>query len=288
MKYTPFGELQQYQQGTSGQRIVRTNTYDDATRWLKKSYTDRDAPDGAEPSLSAVDYSHDLAGNVTKISDLQDATTRDTQCFRHDYLQRMTDAWTTSGEACSGPTGASGPQPYWKSYAYDKSGSRLSETDHLAEGGPHTRKYEYPDDKSKHPHALTEVSAKAGQTAPDTYEYDATGNTTRRNADGIDQKLEWDAEGNLTKVTENGRVTEYVYDAEGERLLRKTPEGTTLYLGGTEVLLEQTTQKLSGTRYYHHGENAVAQRDSEGDVQFLAADHHGTAFLAIGAIGRWE
>lgn len=69
--------------------------------------------------------------------------------------------------------------------------------------------------------------------------------------------------------------TTYVYDADGNRLLRKEPGATTLYLGSTELRLDTSTGQVDGTRYYTHGGGIVAIRTITG-LNWLAADHHGT------------
>ncbi|MFF4168279.1 hypothetical protein [Streptomyces sp. NPDC001741] len=86
--------------------------------------------------------------------------------------------------------------------------------------------------------------------------------------------------------------TSYVYDADGELLIRRASgDGeTVLYLGATEVHLavKSTTKTLSGRRYYTAAGQAIAVRTATTGVagtklNFLAADHHGTASLSIDA-----
>jgi RHS repeat-associated protein len=99
---------------------------------------------------------------------------------------------------------------------------------------------------------------------------------------GSAQTLEWDAEGRLAKVTEAGRTTTHVYDANGSRLLRRDPDGTTLYLGPMELRLDKASGQVAGTRYYSHGGAPVAVRSAQG-VTWVATDHHGTNQLAVNA-----
>ncbi|MFD4247283.1 hypothetical protein ACFWP3_37700 [Streptomyces sp. NPDC058525] len=231
-RYTPFGEIMQYMQGAKGKRMIHTTYLDDSTRRVTKSFANREV---APFELSEVDYTYDPADNITSLSELREKTTRDTQCFRYDYLRRMTEGWTAKESCSSGPSAATvgGVTPYWHSYTFDPTDNRTSETKHDVGSGESRRTYTYPAAKGNQPHALSGVdSVEPTGTRKDSYAYDATGNTTIRKIGNSEQKLEWDTEGQLTKVTEGTKVTEYVYDAEGNRLLRKDPSGTTLYLVG--------------------------------------------------------
>ncbi|MFD3761065.1 RHS repeat-associated core domain-containing protein [Streptomyces sp. NPDC058622] len=283
-RYTPFGELTQYMQGVKGKRMIHTAYLDDSTRRVTKSFADREV---APFELSEADYTYDPAGNITSISELREKTTRDTQCFRYDYLRRMTEGWTAKESCVSGPSAATvgGVTPYWHSYTFDPTGNRTSETKHDVGSGETRRTYTYPAAKGNQPHALSGVdSIEPTGTRKDSYAYDATGNTTVRKIGNSEQKLEWDTEGQLTKVTEGTKVTEYVYDAEGNRLLRKDPSGTTLYLGGTEISLG-TDGKTKATRSYAFGASTVAVRSSNGSLSYLSADHHNTANISVDAAG---
>ncbi|MEU0157045.1 polymorphic toxin-type HINT domain-containing protein, partial [Micromonospora fulviviridis] len=116
-------------------------------------------------------------------------------------------------------------------------------------------------------------------TRTDTYDYDNAGNTITRTVNGNTQTLTWDAEGHLATTTGNSQDTSYVYDPAGNRLIRHDPDGTTLYLGATELRLTNTGQ-IDGTRYYQHGDSTVAVRAITG-LTWLVADHHSTNQLAI-------
>ncbi|GLH97519.1 RHS repeat-associated core domain-containing protein [Phytohabitans aurantiacus] len=265
--YTPYGEPSQYTlQATAGKQLVQTFTYDDATRKLSRAIVDRSV---APTRLADVTYGYDPSGNVTKIADGADV-----QCFTYDYLKRLSSAWTATNQCATGPSASvlGGPAPYWQAWTYDKTGNRLTETDHKANV---TSSYTYPAAGGIRPHALTSVTTN-GQTS--SYEYDATGNTTSRPG----QSLTWDVEGRLATVTENGKTSEYLYDAEGSRLIRREADTVTLYLGGTELELTKATNAVAATRFYQLGSvNAV--RSSGGGLSFEAQDRLGTAQLSVDA-----
>ncbi|WP_148086376.1 RHS repeat-associated core domain-containing protein [Micromonospora sp. HM5-17] len=278
--YSKLGEEIRHVYSTGGKSVVRTYEYEDGTRRLKRVITERD---GTPQRVSDVSYDYDPAGNILRISDAPPEQAADTQCFQYDHLRRMTEAWTPRDGNCAATRSVAalgGPAPYWYSYSYDKVGNRTKEVRH-ALGGDTTRTYTTPAAGTAQPHTLTSVSTSGPDgTRTDTYAYDASGNTIKRVVNGVTQELEWTVEGHLAKVTEGTKVTSYVYDADGERLIRRAPDSTTLYLGGTELTLKNG--QVSGLRYYSHGGDVVAVRTPAG-VRFLFSDHHGTDELSIDA-----
>jgi YD repeat-containing protein len=229
-----------------------------------------------------LNYSHDDAGNITSIADTTPGQTPDTQCFRYDHLQRLTETWTPTTACAQDPDTAAlgGPAPYWHSYQYDKSGNRLTETQH-ASSGDTTSTYTYPQPGQAQPHTLTQVSttSPAGNRT-NTYGYDQAGNTTTRTHAGEGETLRWDPEGRLASVTKAGETTSFIYDTSGARLLRKDPAGTTLYLGKQEIRLDTATGAKTATRYYTHGGSTVAVRQGAA-LSWMANDYQGSAQISI-------
>ncbi|MEQ4305106.1 RHS repeat-associated core domain-containing protein [Plantactinospora sp. B6F1] len=280
--YTELGELRALSLGAAPVQVTREFGYETDTRRQASAVT-RTKAGGTETTVSSVGYSYDASGNVTRIADTAVA---DTQCFRSDYLRRLTEAWTpASGDCGTPPSVASlgGPALYWHSYRYDNVGNRTSETFRSA-GGDTVRSYTYPAAGSPQPHTVRSVTTTGpGGSRTDTYAHDADGNTTVRTVDGVAQQLTWDVQGQLGSVTENGKAdTSYLYDADGARLIRRDPGGTTVYLGDTELRLAAGATTVTGTRYYAFGERAVAVRTT-GKLTWLVPDHHGTGQLAIDA-----
>ncbi|MDQ0908728.1 RHS repeat-associated protein [Streptomyces canus] len=306
-RYSNYGEVLQLTLGTAStdKYTWLTNTYEEGTRRLERARIDREivkTPD------ADVTYGYDLAGNIKKIADAPEGRTADVQCFTYDYLRRLTDAWTQTATGCAASAGEAtigGPAPYWHSYAYDSAGNRTAETRHATgttgtAAATQTATY-IPNGTGKpHAHAVksaevrTTTSAKE-VTAAQSYEYDETGNTTRRTkaatdlAPAVDQKLDWDDEGHLTAVTpyasgqlDEANGTSFVYDADGNRLLRKEKGAVTLYLGAQEIRLDTAKNTLSGTRYYSHGGQQIALRTTAG-VTWLVGGVNGTSEIAIKA-----
>ncbi|MEW2070526.1 RHS repeat-associated core domain-containing protein [Streptomyces sp. NPDC007346] len=291
--YSLTGKPLQYElsAGTGGKKTWATNTYEWGTQRLATSRVEREEVPGVDQHNT---YRYDEVGNVLGVSDVsRDGT--DTQCFAYDHLRQLTEAWAQGARSCAtapaaGPLG--GVAPYHRSYTYDKTGNRLTETLHDT-GGDRSkdteRTYTYPEAGRPQPHTLTSVteSGPAGTTTG-AYGYDETGNTTTRPAGGATQTMSWDAEGRLAQVTESGtggtaRTTDYLYDSEGERLIKRTGGETTLYLGHTEITLTEGAAKGKATRYVPLGGGHQAVVGDDGSVTFTLADHLGTGQLAIGA-----
>jgi len=276
--YTRYGEVQRVHLGEGAQRAWLSYYYDDNTRQLNRKIVDAEV---SKPMQADLRYTRDPSGNITSISDVPQDQPGDVQCFQYDYLRRLTEAWTPQSD-CSAErsaTALSGPAPYWQSFSYDKSGNRLTETQHAA-GGDTTRNYQYPAADADRPHSLTSVSTGA---RTDTYGYDAAGNTTSRKVGDRDDKLTWDLEGRLAEVTDKaGRKTGFVYDTSGNRIIRRDQAAVKLTLPGQELKLDKATGTVKATRYYAHAGTTVAVRTGNG-LNWLAGDHQGTAQISIDA-----
>ncbi|MFE9256304.1 RHS repeat domain-containing protein [Streptomyces sp. NPDC006879] len=288
--YDPFGRVQRTEYNDKARRLYRSWSYDEHTGELLRTTTDRTL---APQRVDDTRYSFDRAGNVDRIvtETGQDETKqKDTQCFVTDALQRLTQAWTSTDGCEASPTKSNvgGPGPYWLSYSFDALGNRTKEIRHDTSGDTAkdvVRTYHYAKSGGSGPTALTSVTTHQGGTASvtDTFDYDASGNTVSRKSGGRDQTLSWDSENQLASVTEFGAAaSSYTYDGDGGRLLRKDGQGTTLYLPGGNELLLRADGKTAGTRYYEFEGDTVAARTG-GQLQFLFADHHGTANTAIDA-----
>ncbi|MEV5831528.1 RHS repeat-associated core domain-containing protein [Spirillospora sp. NPDC052242] len=285
-QYTPTHKPAFIELGAEGKRIWQTYAYEYGTQRLQTARVSRQNLGYARNAV----YHYTDSGNITSITD---TTTDgvDNQCFTYDHLQRLTQAWTQTTNTCATePTDAviGGPAPYWHTFAYDKAGNRTNETRHGIGGETDTvRTYTYAQPGNGN---RLETVAHTGPTGVRTtgYGYDATGNTTSiTTAEGptnSTQTFDWNTEGELAKVTENGNDVTYIYDADGNRLIRKDPTGTTLYLpDGTELHAPAGSTTATGTRYYTFAGQTVAMRTSDGTVTYMTGDHQGTAQLAIDA-----
>jgi RHS repeat-associated protein len=252
-----------------GDRVLRGYAYDESTSRLTGSSTT------LETGEVAVDltFGYDPAGNVVSSTE---AASGDTQCFRNDALQRLVEAWTPTNGCASGPSLAAlgGPAPYWHSYGSDTVGNRTREV-RRATSGDVVRDFAYPAAGGVGPHRLRSVTSGSNV---DSYGYDPAGNMVTRPG----QALSWNSENRLSKVDKGGELTTFEYDADGERLIRRDPTGSTLYLGDTELRLNTATDTLTATRYYTAGGTTVAVRTESG-LSWLVDDHAGTAIGAVDA-----
>ncbi len=283
--YNKIGQLTQRTLGAFGKRVAITSTFDEPTR----RRTGTNVVPELQPEAAKWGYGYDNAGNITKLTEAPAGQPADTQCFAYDYLRQLTEAWTPGSGNCTTPAsvaGLGGPAPYWHSWTHNAIGNRLTEVRHAA-GGNTTYTYSYPNSgpSSVRPHALTQVQMSApGSTWTHGYGYDNAGNTkTRLSNAGNQQTLTFDREGHLTSLTEAGQSNSYVYDAAGNRLIRRDPSGTTLYLpNGTEVRVAAGTSTATATRYYRHQGTSIAVRTAAG-LSWIVGDHHGTAELSLNA-----
>jgi RHS repeat-associated protein len=272
--HNKLGALTQRVLGNFGRRTAVTYTIDEPTGRLTEAVTTPET----KPEAAHYGYSYDAAGNLTRVSDAPAGGGQaDVQCYRYDNLRRLTTAWTPgSGNCATNPSAGAlgGPAPYYRTWTYDRTGNRLSETVNTT-GGSTTRNFTHPAAGAAHPHAVQSTSTG------DSYGYDEAGNMTTRTRAGTTQTLTWDAEGHLSSVAQPGRTTEYTYDADGGRLLRRDSSGTTLYLpDGSELFKPASGGAAVGTRYYQHEGVAIAVRKA-GSLTWIVGDHHNTAETQI-------
>ncbi|WP_147455060.1 polymorphic toxin-type HINT domain-containing protein [Saccharothrix australiensis] len=285
--YSSFGEMLQMVHGknehNAEKNVAVTNLYEIGTRRLQRTIVDRETDTDFE--LSDRTYGYDAAGNILKISDRPENRPADVQCFAYDHLRRMNHAWTPALGSCLPARTVNtlgGAAPYWHSWTFDKTGNRLTETQHTTAGDT-VRTTAYPAAGAAQPHtALSVTTAGPNGTSLDTFGYDPTGRTTSRRIGGDEQRLEYDAEGRVSKVTNaDGKESTYLYDADGGRLISREPSATTLHVFGQEIRLDKGTSTPSWTRRYSHGGQVVAVRNSISGLKWLAGDHQGTSQFSI-------
>ncbi|MFE3578269.1 ricin-type beta-trefoil lectin domain protein [Streptomyces vinaceus] len=209
--YSPFGQIQRTTSGSAPNRVWTTNRYNPSTGQLDRSTSDRET--GGPNRISEVSYKYDVAGNITSVADTRGNGTTDRECYAYNPMGQLTNAWT--GKTCAGPTlsdiETSPPDGdgFWQEYGFDSIGNRTKLIDHdLADKSNDdetTYKYERPQ-----PHFLTKVektTRKPGGSTVNsisTYDYDLSGNTTKRTIGGDTQTLNWDPRNKLTSASSPG------------------------------------------------------------------------------------
>ncbi|MDX3314913.1 RHS repeat-associated core domain-containing protein [Streptomyces sp. ME08-AFT2] len=292
--YSSLGQPQQLTLGVSAAAVAKkaylNNEFEAGTDRITRSYLTTQTTPYKPQDLS---YSYDQAGNVIKVSDTPalDATSKtDSQCFTYDGHRRLTEAWTPATDDCTSKT-LGGAAPYRSAYTYNHAGLRTTETQTTVGGTSSTTNYCY-NDASRH-QILTATAGASCTGAAAEYEYDKTGNTTKRPGTDGSQALTWNAEARLHGTTEGSTKTDYLYDADGSLLVRRAiGDGeSVLYLGATEIHHKVTgsTSKTWATRHYGLVGGAGAVRSNESGTQqvsFLMGNHHGTSGLALDATSQ--
>ncbi|MCP2337527.1 RHS repeat-associated core domain-containing protein [Actinomadura rupiterrae] len=277
-RYSYNGKPEQVELSTGGKHTWITNTYETGTQRLLTSMTERENIAGLDRH-AAYDY-HD-SGTLKSINDTSRAGI-DNQCFSYDPLGRLTAAWAQDAATCASDAASAtigGPAPYKQTFAYDATGNRTDET--YADPTTYfTRTYKTPTVG----HQVTDVTQTGSNAGTSSYGYDNAGHITSRITGGKTENLTWDNDGTLAKISDVGSGdTTFVYDTSGNRLLQKDPTGASLYLPGMELHQAAGAATATGTRYYGFGGATVAQRTSDGKVQFLASDNQGTNQIQIDA-----
>jgi RHS repeat-associated protein len=280
--YSSYGEIGavHLRDGDTGPKVDITRTYETDTRRLKQIWTSRQS---APTGVGDVNYTYDPVGNLQKASD---TVSGDNQCFSFDHQRRLTEAWTPAGGDCdtAPAVGAlGGPARYWHSYEYDAAGNRKRMVERGTPAGDRTVTY----DVQGGSHRLLRTSTSDnGGTRTVSYGHDATGNLASRPAPGGgSQTLKWDVEGRLATSRDATGETTMLYAGDGQRLVRRDPAGTTLYLPGQEV--RATAAGARTVRYYSHAGQTVATRSGTA-LTWLAADRHGTAQFSVAAAAQQQ
>jgi len=281
--YTAYGEPIRYTLGINSLTASLAYGYDSHTRALTQAIL---SSQQAFPQIDALNYTRDLVGNITKIVNVQgdpnnDAPTR-TQCFTYDALNRLTQAWTATNDCTTAPSTATvgGVTPYWTTWDIDKIGLRRSQTRHAVGGGQNTTTtYTYPASGADavRPHALSSTTTTGPTgTSSTSYGYNAVGDVTTRELPTGDQTLTWNENNQVATITTPTSATAYTYDADGNQLIRSDPDTTTLYLPGQDIVRDNTSGIVTGTRYYTHNGTTVAMRIAGNNPRYLQTDQHGT------------
>ncbi|MFJ9936681.1 polymorphic toxin-type HINT domain-containing protein [Streptomyces virginiae] len=239
--HDPYGRAIRTTVGETGMQVVSTVDYDQATGRPVRSTLDKQT--GTRASVDVLDFTYNRVGQLTSISNTQDGAARDLQCFTHDYLGRLTQAWTDTGTTTTAPqpsvrgiggcanstapavdgTGkpsVGGPAPYWQQYEYDKIGNRTKLVKKDVTGnaakdttvtqtfgaGPNTPST---DPKTGGgtggPHALMKsTETSTAGTKVTSYTYDAGGNTASITSTPGTKTLTWNDQGKLDKITGTG------------------------------------------------------------------------------------
>ncbi len=299
VNYDPLGQVLSTTFGAYGTQLVQDYSYDAGSGRLLQSITNLQTASAAADTTS---YTYDQSGNITSVSDAQNAGGTQTQCYTYNDLDQLTAAWTDTGgtQTAPGPSvsgiggcdnaspsaaNIGGPAPYWETYTYDLLGDRTSETtyntslpasqDTLANAT--TQEIEYPGGNlSNTPSSNAPATA---QSQPDS----AAGIVTTSPAGSATTTPAYNANGQLTSqdVTKTTGSTppagppglsKVTYTPQGQVASVTTSAGTTSYTydGNGNLLLQ--SDPSSTTLYADSGaEEVTLQGSSLTGLRYLAA-----------------
>ncbi|WP_330272710.1 type IV secretion protein Rhs [Lentzea sp. NBC_00516] len=279
--YGPFGEPLKYVLGANTAASDLTFSYDAHTRRLVQSKL---SGGQAPPLIDETNYSYDHAGNLLKQVNNQGTAGTRTQCFTYDALQRLTQARTSTDSCTAEPaqTNLGSLAPYWQSWTFDPTGLRKTQVNHATVAGQQdkTTAYNYPAAGAARPHSLTSTSDNT------SYTYDASGNTKTKTLPSGQQTFDWDYSNRLKSVTTQEGATSYAYDADGNQLIRRDPDKSTLFLPMQELVRNNQSGNVTGTRYYLHGGTKVGMRVGGGNFKFELSDLHNTGQVVVDSVSR--
>jgi RHS repeat-associated protein len=110
---------------------------------------------------------------------------------------------------------------------------------------------------SVRPHAPTHIGVR-------TYTYDANGNQTgwTHDQNGTRRTIVWDDENRIQSLFDNGHEKTYKYDDQGQRIIKRGPQGETLYVN------QFYTQRpgATGTKHIYAGTSRIASKLLRQDV----------------------
>ncbi|MFJ3914167.1 polymorphic toxin-type HINT domain-containing protein [Streptomyces vinaceus] len=276
--FDPYGQAIRTTVGEAGAQLVSTVDYDVATGRQIRSTLDKQTAVNA--SVDVVDYTYNQVGQLTSIGNTQDGAARDLQCFTHDYLGRLTQAWTDTGTQTTAPQpkvrglggctnaggpavdgagkpSVGGPAPYWQQYEYDLLGNRTKlvkkdTTGNAAKDTTVTQTFggrqNTPSADPKTgggtggPHALmTSTETGPSGTKVTSYTFDAGGNTASITSTPGTKQLTWNDQGKLDKITGTGESAGTSYLYDtGGNQLIRRDPGSTTLNLGTDQITLDT------------------------------------------------
>ncbi|MGW2061829.1 RHS repeat-associated core domain-containing protein [Streptomyces sp. NPDC001937] len=293
--------------GSTGIRAQRQYSYDDTngTRWLQGIATTVTVNE-LVGEAQKDNYTYDYDGKLTELREQANGQTAQSQCFRYDAQDRLTNAYTrAAANTCAQQTTSdfTGPAPYQTAYTYDRLGNLQSISDTNSAGTATTRDYLYPgyDDagtwttaNAAHPHGVRKINhITAGTTtATDILTYNADGTMQKRVEPGTTTDYTWTKLNQLASVkttkSSGSDLTGYTYDASGSLLVRTTPQETVAYVGGMELRTTDGTN-VTATRTYTCGTVTAAMRTTTGNavangkLTYLMADTQASTQIAVDA-----
>jgi RHS repeat-associated protein len=151
-------------------------------------------------------YQYDSVRNVLARGDINNGLA---ESFTYDKLYRVTSAVVTEGPS--------------KSFVYDATGNLTLKSD--------VGTYSYPAPGSAQPHAVQSASGAVNTS----FTYDANGNLVS----GAGRTIGYTSFNLPNSIVESGTSIAFTHDPDHQRLTQQAPEGTTTYLSGLGLPVDQ-------------------------------------------------
>ena len=248
-------------QQTAGNGVVTSQSFDPLTGRL--TGTSATSAGGLQSDIANLGYTYDVLGNLTQRADGNQGVT---ESLVYDQLNRLTQASLNIDGGLS------------KSFAYDAIGNLLSKSD--------VGTYTYPAAGGALPHAVQSI---AGATINTSFTYDANGNQLT----GNNNSFTWTSFNMPASITQGTSTLAFSYDPEHGRLTQTAPEGTTLYLSGLGMLVEQFASAsgvVQWNNYLFAGSEMVGVRFERSDgttaVRYFTKDHLGSVAVLTDETGN--
>src|SRR5438093_5409270 len=107
------------------------------------------------------------------------------------------------------------------------------------------------------PHAPTHIDVR-------TYTYDLDGNQTgwTHDQNGTRRTITWDEENRIQNIADNGQTKDYKYDDQGQRMIKRGPQGETVYVN--QFFTDRPG--ANGTKHIYAGTTRIASKLLRQDV----------------------
>ncbi|TKK90352.1 DNRLRE domain-containing protein [Herbidospora galbida] len=277
--YSSIGQMVTRNQGAGG-KVKRTLFWDQVTGWLNRLTTVKDGNTSTPVLIQDDQLEYAPSGEILSVLDATQAVSGNagqSECFSYDGTNRLVRAFTTTASCTTGFDGQ-GYAPYEQRYAYDGTGNITSRE---SDGALSTYIYPALGGSVAHPNAVAAISGEG----VDTYTYDSSGNLSARTVGGQAATFAWNSLNQVeTAATGTGSI-EMVYGPDGNRLLRRSPDGTTtLYLGDMEVTA-RGSQVTANRNYVSSDGSLIAIRSTNapesGGVTWMATGTQKSVQIAV-------
>jgi len=208
--------------------------------------------------LAQYQYSHGPDGRIAAINEYSGEQGKFTRQYTYDTMGRLVRATGSGGRGYG--------------YEYDQAGNRTKATTTGSTAQLCT--YDWAG-------RLTNVDGKPVQ-------YDACGNLTSTNFDGVARKYAYRPDGRLAKAESGNESAEYRYDGNGQLVVRKSTSGETRYIpdplsgNGHPLVIDEGGVR---TLVIWEGDTPLALVRN-GKVEWLLHDHLGSVRLVTDAQGK--